>query len=288
MVYKFFDKKSTAEPSSLERIGSGVKRDSSLILADELHKPIIKKFDKRKVYSQFKDNIWGVDLADMQSLSRKNKDIEYLLCVIDLDSKYAFVVPLKDKKGISIVNAFNNIIKQSNRKPNKIWVDQGGEFYNNVFKKWLSDNGIIMYSTYNEGKSVIAERFIRTLKNKLYKHMTANGKNVYYDVSDDVVNEYDNTKHSTIKMKPIDVKNNKRVYIDEHNENDSKFKVGDRVRISKFKNIFAKGYTPNWSKEIFIVDKINDTVPYTYNIKDLNDEEIIGSFYNRELQKTKL
>ena len=274
-----------AEPSSLERIGSGVKRDSSLILADELHKPIIKKFDKRKVYSQFKDNIWGVDLADMQSLSRKNKGIEYLLCVIDLDSKYAFVVPLKDKKGISIVNAFNNIIKQSNRKPNKIWVDQGGEFYNNVFKKWLSDNGIIMYSTYNEGKSVIAERFIRTLKNKLYKHMTANGKNVYYDVLDDVVNEYDNTKHSTIKMKPIDVKNNKRVYIDEHNENDSRFKVGDRVRISKFNNIFAKGYTPNWSKEIFIVDKINDTVPYMHNIKDLNDEEIIGSFYDRELQK---
>ena len=221
----------------------------------------------------------------MQSLSRKNKGIEYLLCVIDLDSKYAFVVPLKDKKGISIVNAFNNIIKQSNRKPNKIWVDQGGEFYNNVFKKWLSDNGIIMYSTYNEGESVIAERFIRTLKNKLYKHMTANGKNVYYDVLDDVVNEYDNTKHSTIKMKPIDVKNNKRVYIDEHNENDSRFKVGDRVKISKFNNIFAKGYTPNWSKEIFIVDKINDTVPYMHNIKDLNDEEIIGSFYDRELQK---
>ena len=288
MVYTFFDKKSTAEPSSLERIGSGVKKDSSLILADELHKPIIKKFDKRKVYSQFKDDIWGVDLADMQSLSRKNKGIEYLLSVIDLDSKYAFVVPLRDKKGISIVNAFNKIIKQSNRKPNKIWVDQGGEFYNNVFKKWLSDNDIIMYSTYNEGKSVIAERFIRTLKNKLYKHMTANGKNVYYDVLDDVVNEYNNTKHSTIKMKPIDVKNNKRVYIDEHNEKDSRFKVGDRVRISKFKNIFAKGYTPNWSKEIFIVDKINDTVPYTYNIKDLNDEEIIGSFYDRELQKTKL
>ena len=153
-----------------------------------------------------------------------------------------------------------------------------------------------MYSTYNEGKSVVAERFIRTLKNKLYKHMTATGKNVYYNVLDDVVNEYNNTKHSTIKMKPIDVKDsNKRVYIDQHNEKDmtkssslehSRFKVGDRVRISKFKNIFSKGYTPNWSKEIFIVDKINDTVPYTYNIRDLNGEEIIGSFYDKELQKT--
>ena len=280
MVYKFFDKKS---------IGSGFKKlkNSSSIVADELHKTIIRKFNKRKVYSQFKDNIWGVDLADMQSLSKKNKGIKYLLCAIDLYSKYAFVIPLKDKKGISIVNAFNKIIKQSNRKPNKIWVDQGSEFYNNVFEKWLSDNDINMYSTYNEGKSVVAERFIRTLKNKLCKHMTATGKNVYYDVLDDVVNKYNNTKHSTIKMKPTDVgDNNKRVYIDEHNEKDSKFKVGDRVRISKFKNIFAKGYTPNWSSEIFIVDKINDTVPYTYNLKDLNDEEIIDSFYDKELQNT--
>ena len=176
----------------------------------------------------------------MQSLSRKNKGIKYLLCVIDLYSKYAFVIPLKDKKGISIVNAFNKIIKQSNRKPNKIWVDQGGEFYN-VFEKWLLDNDINMYSKYNEGKSVVAERFIRTLKNKLYKHMTATGKNIYYDVLDDVVNKFNNTKHSTIKLKAIDVRdNNKRVYIDEHNEKDSKFKVGDRVRISRHKNIFAK------------------------------------------------
>ena len=117
MVYKFFDKKSTAGPSSLERMGSGFKKlknttkSRSSILADELHKPIIKKFDKRKVYSRLKGNMWGVDLADMQSLSRKNKGIKYLLCAIDLFSKYAFVVPLKDKKGISIVNAFDKIIK---------------------------------------------------------------------------------------------------------------------------------------------------------------------------------
>ena len=197
MVYKFFDKQS---------MGSGFVKDSSLILADELHKLVIKKFNKRKVYSQFKDNIWGVDFADMQSLSKKNKAIKYLLCAIDLFSKYGFVVPLKDKKRISIVNAFNKIINQSNRKPNKIWVDQGGEFYNRVFKKWLSDNDIIMYSTFNEGKSVVAERFIRTLKIKLYKHMAATGKNVYYDVLDDAVNEHNNTKHNTIKMKPKDVK----------------------------------------------------------------------------------
>ena len=130
IVYKFFDKKS---------MGSGIKKDttkaSSLILADELHKLVIKKFNKRKVYSQFKDNIWGVDLADMQSLSKKNKNIKYLLCAIDLYSKYAFVVPLKDKKGISVTNGFNKIIKQSGRKPSKIWVDQGSEFHNDVFKR---------------------------------------------------------------------------------------------------------------------------------------------------------
>ena len=117
--------------------------------------------------------------------------------------------------------------------------------------------------SFNEGKSVVAERFIRTLKNNLYKHMTATGKNVY-NVLDDIVNKYNNTKHSTIKMKPKDVKNdNNRVYIDEHNKTSARHNVGDRVRISKFKNVFAKGCTPNWSREIFIVDKINDTVPYT-------------------------
>ena len=285
IVYKFFDKKS---------MGSGFVKDSSSILADELHKPVIKTFNKRKVYSQFKDNIWGVDLADMQSLSRKNKRIKYLLYLIDLFTKYAFVIPLKDKKGISIVNAFDKIIKQSNRrakgtsaqhvKPNKIWVDQESEFYNCDFKKWLSDNDIEMHSTDNEGKSVVAERFISTLKNKLYKHMTATGKN--YNVLDNVVSKYNNTKHIIIKMKPIDVKDNKRVCIYEHNEKDSRFKVRDRVKIYKFKNVFAKGHTPNWSKEIFIVDKINDTVPYTCNIKDLNREKIIGSFYDKELQKS--
>ena len=196
---------------------------------------------------------------------------------------------MKDEKGPSITNAFNKIIKQSNRKPNKIWVDQGGEFYNHVFKKWLSSNDISMYSTFNEGKLVVAERFIRTLKNKLYKHMTATGKNVNNDVLDDIVNEYNNTKHNTLKMKPGDVKDdNKRVYIDEHNKKSARYNVNDRVRISKFKNIFAKGYTPNWSREIFIINKINDTVLYTYNLKDLNGEEILGSFYDKELQKTKL
>ena len=116
MVYKFFDKKSAAKPSAKHAMRSGIVKNSSLILADELHKPVIKKFNKRKVYSQFKDNIWEVDLADMQSLSKKNKGIKYLLCAIDLFSKYPIVVPLKEEKGISITNAFKKIIKQSGKK----------------------------------------------------------------------------------------------------------------------------------------------------------------------------
>ena len=136
-----------------------------------------------------------------------------------------------------------------------------------------------MYSTFNEGKSVVAQRFIRTIKNKIYKHMTSISKNMYIDKLDDVVNEYNNTKHRTTKMKPTDVKGN--TYIDfgkEINDNDPKFKVGDHVRISKYKNIFAKGYTRNWSEEVFIMKKIKNTVPWTYLIDDLNGEEITGTF----------
>ena len=223
----------------------------------------------------------------MQLLSRYNKEIRFLLCVIDIFSKYAWVVPLKDKKGVSIIKAFQSILKQSNsRKLNKIWVDKGSEFYNPYFKKWLRDNDIVMYSTNNEGKSVVAERFIRTLKSKIYKHMTLISKNVYIDKLDDIMNEYNNTYHTTIKMKPIDVKDNTYINTDkEINNKDPKFKVGDHVRISKYKNIFAKGYTPNWSEEVFVIKKVKNTAPWTYVINDLNGEEITGTFYEKELQK---
>ena len=154
MVYKFFDKKTA---------GSGVTLANKSIpqneqLAEELHKPIIKTFKKREVHSAFKDNIWTTDLADMQLISKLNKGFRFLLCVIDIYSKYAWVVPLKDKKGVSIANAFQSILNKSNRKPNKIWVDKGSEFYNRSMKSWLEKNDIDMYSTHNEGKSVVAER----------------------------------------------------------------------------------------------------------------------------------
>ena len=231
MVYKFSDKRSS---------GGAIKPKPNYQLTNELHRQIIRKFRKRKVHLFFRDNIWGVD---MLSLSKYNKGIKYLLCAIDLFSKYAWVIPLEDKRGIIIVNAFQKIIWKGHYK---IWVDQGGEFYNNLFKTFLKLNNTEMYSAYNEGKSAVAERFIRTLKNKISKHMTAISKNVYFDVLDDIVKKYNNTVHRTIKIKPVDVTSDFYAeYNEDSNEKDPKFKVGDRIRISKYKNIFAKGYTQN-------------------------------------------
>ena len=162
-------------------------------------------------------------------------------------------------------------MNSSESKPNKIWVDQGSEFYNNSFKKWLKDNGNSMYSIHNEGKSVVVERFFRTLKKKMYKYMTSISRNVYFNVLDDIINQYNKTYDSSIKLRPIDVKNNYFAkYNEESNEKDPKFKVGDHIRISKFKFLFAKAYTPNWSEEVFIVKKMKNTVRWTYVISDLN------------------
>ena len=146
-----------------------------------------------------------------------------------------------------------------------------------------------MYSIHNEGKSVIAERFISTLKNKFYKYMTAIPANVYIDKLNDIVNKYNNAYHRTIKMQPVDVKSS--MYIDFNKKNIKegiKFKVGDHVRILKYKNIFAKGYVPNWSEDVLVIKKkILKTVPWTYVISDLKGEEIVGTFYKIELPKTK-
>ena len=140
-----------------------------------------------------------------------------------------------------------------------------------------------MYSTYNEGKSAVAERFIRTLKDNIFKHIS---KKFYFDVLDDIVNKYNNTVHRTIKMKPINVTSDSYAeYKEDSNEKNCEYKVGDRVRISKYKNIFDKGYAQNWSEEVFIVSKIKNKVPWTYVISDLNGEPITGSFYEKELQK---
>ena len=168
MVYKFFYKKSTLLADKY--ISSGAIKNENISnkeLAQELHKPIIKKFKKRKVHSPFIDNIWDPDLVGIQLISKFNKGIRFLLCAIDIFSKYA-VIPLKDKKRITITDAFQKMLVESNRKPNKIWIGKGSEFDNRSMKSQLEKNDKEMYSAYVEGKSVVAERFIKTLKNKIY------------------------------------------------------------------------------------------------------------------------
>ena len=176
----------------------------------------------------------------MQLIGKFDKEFRFLLCVIDIFSKYAWVVPVKDKKSVSIVDAFQKILNNSNRKRNTIWVDKGSEFYNNSFKKWLKDNDIEKHSIHNEGKSVVAVKCIRLVKTKIYKYMTSVSKNVYIDKLDDKVGEYNNTYHRTIKMKPVDVKDTTHIdFKKEVNDKDPTFKVGDHLRIYKYKKYFC-------------------------------------------------
>ena len=201
----------------------------------------------------------------MQLISKFNKGFRFLLCVIDIFSKYTWVVFLKYKEGVRIDDVFQKILDKSGRKPNKIWeVDFTKEVnFTIIFlKKWLKDNDIEMYSISNEGKSVVAERFIRTLKTRIYKCMTSVSQNMYIDKLDEIVCEYNNTYHRTINMEPVDVKDNTYIgFKKEVNDTDPKFKVGDHARISKYKNIFAKGYTPNWSEDVFVLSKLKNTIP---------------------------
>ena len=220
----------------------------------------------------------------MQLVSKLYKRLRFLLCVIDIYSKYAWVIPLKDKKGITIINSFQKILKESNHKPNKQWVVKDSEFYNSSMKSWLEKNGIEMYSTHNEGKSVIAERFIKTLKNKICKYMTSLSKNVCIDKLDDIVNKYNNTYHNTIRIKPADVKPNTCIdFNKEINNKDQKLIIDIFVRISKYKNIFAKGYVPNWSKGCFVIKKVKNTVSLAYI--DLKGGQIVRTLYEKYFQK---
>ena len=160
---------------------------------------------------------------------------------------------------------------------NKIWVDKGGKFFNKSIKLWLEKNAMEMYSTHKEGKSVVAERTIRTLKNKIFKYMTSISNYVYIDKLDDLVNKYDNTYHSTIKMNLVDVKSN--TYFNsskETNDEDPKLKIADIVRILKNKKVFAKDYIPNWSEEVFVITKVKNTVLWTYVISDPKGERMFG------------
>ena len=231
----------------------------------------------------------------MQQFSKWNKGYKYLLMVIDVFSKYGWIVPLKDKRGETVMMSYKTIFKEG-RIPKYLWTDKGKEFYNKHMKDLLNKHNIKLYSTENEEKSSVVERWNRTIKTKMWKQFTVQGNTQYLDLLPKLLKEYNNTKHSSIKMTPIeasDKKNEETVYFNLYGDmhqvtSKPKFKVGDQVRISKYKrNIFDKGYTPNWTEELFTVDKIQYTNPITYKIKDLIGEEIQDSFYEPELLKAK-
>jgi len=236
------------------------------------------------------DKIWAADLVEVQAFSKFNRGIRYLLTVIDVFSKFGSMLPLKDKTGKSVADAFKEIFRKSKRKPEKLWTLEGREFYN----KHVNELGVELYSTENEEKSSVVKRWNRTMKQKMFKYFTANNTKKYIDFLDDFVERYNNTRHSSIKMTPVEAckkENEVRVYRNLYPDLTrrpmrAKFKIGDKVRILKKKGLFEKGLTPNWTEEVFTISKIQRTNPVTYKITDLNDEEIQGAFYEQELQKT--
>jgi hypothetical protein len=253
----------------------------------ELHRLARKNFPRRSIITNFPNEIWSVDLMDVSNISQDNDNIKFLLVIIDVFSRFAYVIKLKSKKAKDVLDAFKTL----SVLPNNICSDDGNEFFNKDLKSYLKQHHVNLYSTHSGLKSVFAERFIRTLKEKLYRYFTEHNTNYYLNVLDDLVNEYNNTKHSSIRAKPIEVLSGEvKPYIKPIDRiGVSQFKVGDYVRISKFKKTFEKGYTPQWSKEVFkVIEVDNSRNPIMYGLEDSMGEKIEGRFYADELQKTNL
>ena len=270
-------------------------------VSNELHHQVVRHFTRRKVVALRTDQIWAMDLVDMQEWEKQNNGEKYILCIIDVFSKYAWCVPLPDKKAPTVLKAFKNVIKQSKRKPAKVWCDNGSEFYNELFKAFLDDNEMTMYSTYGEHKSVVVERFNRTIKTWLWKYFTAKHTRNWVDTLEQLTDFYNRQKHRSIKMTPTEAckpKNHQEVFNNLYQKQlntelnsiedlpKPKFRVGDVVRISRMKEIFEKGFHDNYSRETFTVSVVNKTNPITYTLKEHNGQELEGSFYEQEMLKT--
>ena len=261
-------------------------------LTKELLKPKRKRFRRRRVFAGSVDSIWTADLLDIHQYARQNKGFTFILVVLDVFSRYAWARPLRNKTGKEVAKAFEGIFQEDGRKPRKLWVDRGTEFYNVNVNRLLNDNGVDMYSTHNEPKATIAERFIRTLREKIETNFTLTQSTVWHDILPELIREYNTSKHRIIKMTPEDAsrpENYDKVFTFKHTKDESppSFKVGDKVRISVHKSLFTKGATANWSEEIFTVRKIRkDTDPIVYELRDLADEDVEGTFYKEQLQKT--
>lgn len=266
---------------------------AKLAIVKELHKPARRNYLRRRVEVRGLDETWQADLVDMMKYAKWNNKYNYILTVIDIFSKYAWAVPVKSKDQNDVTAAMESIFVEG-RIPKNLHVDRGGEFYNKKFESLITRHNINMYSTFSNLKASICERFNRTLKEKMWMQFSLQGNYKWINILPNLIAQYNNIKHHTIKMKPSDVnaRNEKsllqRVYTNfKIKTHSKKFNVGDKVRVSKFKHVFEKGYTPNWTTEVFTIRRIRNSLPVTtYELVDYQNQPIAGTFYEQELQKT--
>lgn len=264
--------------------------DEKLKIVSELHKAARKNFQRRRTIIKGYRDLWQVDLAEMQQYANENDGYRYILVCINCFSKYIYTRAIKNKTGVEVSNAMKSIIKEASYAPTNLQSDQGKEFYNRNFQALMREYNINHYSTYSTKKASIVERVIRTLKNNLYKQFSARGSYRWIQLLPLATKSYNNTKHRTIGMKPIDVKEDTKIKAYDQIKvvpRKFKFRLGDVVRISKYKSLFDKGYTPSWSTELFKIVKVNITNPPTYLLESTDGQPIKGCFYEAELQKTK-
>ena len=276
-------------------MGRGVRRYNmepsreKIKIVNELHRNARKNFIRRRTIIKGYRDLWQIDLAEMQQYADENDGFRYILVCINCYSKYVHTRPIKYKTGTEVTNAMKSIIEEVPYTPINLQSDQGKEFYNSTFQALMKRFHINHYSTFSTKKAAIVERVIRTLKNKLYKQFSARGSYRWIEILPSITSTYNNTKHRTIGMKPINVTEGTQIKAYDYLKimpKKTKFRLGDIVRISKYKSTFEKGYTPSWSTELFRIVKVNITNPPTYLLESLEGEPIKGSFYEPELQTT--
>jgi hypothetical protein len=265
-------------------------------LSEEIHKPALKKFPTRKIFVDGKDNTWAMDLADM-STWKAETGYTYIMTLVDVFTRWAAARPLKTKGASEVLAAFKSIIEERGTYPKKLWVDEGTEFLNKEMKAFCTKHSIIIYHTWGQGKSVIVERFNRTLKTNMWKQLTAMNSHDWPPLVPELLKKYNEHKHATLGMSPNMASKHPndaqqvwdRLLDSRSLVRSTRFKIGDWVRISRIKGKFEKGYDANWSQEIFKVAGVDQNDPPMYTLKDWSGEaEIKGRFYDQELQKTKL
>lgn len=268
---------------------------SKLDLVEELHKGARKNFPRRSYLMKGIDETFQADLIQLTQYAKENKNHNYILVVIDIFSKYAWTEAVKNKTAICVMNAMKSIFNRSGRICKKLHTDNGKEFFNKDFDKLMKTYNIHHYATFSVMKASIVERLNRTLQSKIWKMFSLRGNHRWINDIQKITDSYNTTKHRTIKMKPCEVNHNnedellRTVYKSNsmfHVNDRSTLKMNDFVRISRYKNIFEKGYTANFSTEVFKITKILATVPITYLIEDLHAQPIKGCFYKHELLKT--